>query len=98
LTCNLEVIPKPLLRPFEEEGKGMMVAHAVCGVADRFQVLGTLADYSMIGESKNISVNTLLINGYKEVPGDALVRPFWREVRSVFVVSRFIDQLCSVYS
>lgn len=81
--CNLEVIPEPLLRSFEEEGKDMTVAHAMCGVADTFQALGTLADYSMIGEAKNISARTLLINGYKEVASGASVRPFWREIEKV---------------
>jgi proline-specific peptidase len=81
--CNLEVIPEPILLSINEEGKDMTVAHAMCGVADRFTALGTLADYSMVGEAKKITARTLLINGFREVASDASVRPFWREIEKV---------------
>ncbi|KAE9379616.1 proline-specific peptidase [Stipitochalara longipes BDJ] len=78
--CNLDSIPEPLLKSMIESAKDRTVANVMSGSADKFQNLGTLAGYSMIGEAKKIRNRTLLINGNREIASDAAVRPFWREI------------------
>ena len=81
--CSLDDVPEPLMKSIIEMSKDDTVANVMSGgSADRFQNLGTLAGYSMIGEAKKIRNRTLLINGNREIASDASVRPFWREIES----------------
>jgi L-proline amide hydrolase len=60
----------------------LTVVKALSGL-EKWRCTGNNKDWTMIGEGKKIEAETLLINGYKEIASDEVVRPFWREIPKV---------------
>ncbi|KAF8852237.1 hypothetical protein BDZ45DRAFT_749840 [Acephala macrosclerotiorum] len=74
--CNLDPFPPELEASMRDsDGEGNMAATAMEGNF-KWEIEGPMKGWSMIGQAKNISVPTLLINGNKEIASDAAVKPF----------------------
>ena len=48
-----------------------------------FHCVGTLENWSMVERARDIGVDTLLLNGQREIATDLAVMPFWREIGRV---------------
>ncbi|KZL84909.1 l-amino-acid amidase [Colletotrichum incanum] len=80
--CRVWPFPQALSDAFEEMEKDHTVYSTMCGPSE-ITITGSLRTYNWIEKSKQIKASTLLINGEFDEASDAVVKPWFQNIRKV---------------
>ncbi|GKT63996.1 proline-specific peptidase protein [Colletotrichum tofieldiae] len=80
--CRVWPFPEALSDAFEEMEKDPTVYSTMCGPSE-ITITGSLRTYNWIEKCKQIKASTLLINGELDEASDAVIKPWFQNIRKV---------------
>ncbi|EIW80650.1 proline iminopeptidase [Coniophora puteana RWD-64-598 SS2] len=80
--CRLDETPEVIAKTMKSVREDPTVAHVMLGPSD-YEVTGVLENHNVVDELHNISVPTLITNGWYDKVQDVAVEPYFRHIQKV---------------